>query len=354
MSAEVELLEKLLGPARLQGVGKAGFQVRELGDNVVLGYFSENGLPVKIPRDVWENTVQLLKKQVPALNTDAFFGYVETVRRKQGLYSRFKSGMSTPGKAQMMESIDPDPARRPILPMTEAQLTALPTKNVPRVYTTVTLSVTSDGRTVGKRRIYMTEFSLKNRRPDEILIEYDMGEAELEAVKAKKSFADIPSNDRVARNLRVHSGDPNRQLGGEALKEHFAKNLETATEALDVAVRPASQQGFGLGLRPEGKVVVTTTDTFLGPVQAKVALDPAEKGGRVSPVRHSESGRAVRSTAEFSVDPAGKVTLLTPSAQAVSASNIPEGIDVKELESLAAGFRLAMEKVLKALASKKP
>ncbi len=62
----------------------------------------------------------------------------------------------------------------------------------------------------------------------------------------------------------------------------------------------------------------------------------------------------MRSTAEFSVDPAGKVTLLTPSAQAVSASNIPEGIDVKELESLAAGFRLAMEKVLKALASKKP
>jgi hypothetical protein len=119
-----------------------------------------------------------------ALNTDAFFGYVETVRRKQGLHSRIKSGMSTPGKAERMESIDPDPARRPVLPMTEAQLTALPTENLPRAYTTVTLSVTPDGRTVGKRRIYMTEVSLKNRRPDEILIEYDMGEAELEAVKA--------------------------------------------------------------------------------------------------------------------------------------------------------------------------
>jgi hypothetical protein len=353
MSAEVELLKTLLGPSRLQSQGKAGFQVRELGENVVLGYFSESGLPVKIPRDVWESTVQLLKEKFKGLDTDAFFGYVETVRRKQGLYARFNKELTDPTSTRMMESLDPDLNRRPVLPMTRGQLKDLRTGNLPRCYTTVTLTVTPDGRTVGKRRIYMTEFPLTNKRPDEIIIEYDMGEAELKAVKAKKSFLEIPPDDRVAKNMKVHSGDPNRQLGGEALKDHFAKNLETATEAVEVAVRPNSSKRFGLGLRPEGKVVVTTTDTFLGPVQAKVWRGTEKVPGYVSPVRHSESGRSVRSIAEFSVDESGAVKPLSPSAGTVSASNIPEGLELKELEALAAGFSAGLEKILKAFVSKK-
>jgi hypothetical protein len=360
MSAEVELLKTLLGPARLHSSGKAGFKVRELGDNVVLGYFSEKDLPVNIPPAVWESTVQTLKEKFKGLDTDAFFGYVETVRRKQGLYARFNKELTNPGNTRMMESLDPNPKRRPVLPMTQAQLKELPTGKLPRCYTIVNLTVTPDGRTVGKRRIYMTEFALTNKRPDEIIIEYDMGEAELKAVKEKKSFFDIPPDDRVARNMKVHSGDPNRQLGGQALKDHFAKNLETAKQAVEVAVRPSSTDRFGLGLRPDGIVDVTTTDTFLGPVQAKVALDPAEKAldpkqraARATPVRHSESGRAMRSSTQFSVDSSAGVKLLSPSAKAVTVSNIPEGLDLKELESLAAVFSQELEKILKTFASKK-
>jgi hypothetical protein len=335
--AEVDLL-KLILAKHLYLTGKAGFEISIAGRNLVLTYLSEHGNPRNFPTHVGEQVVALLKKQFPALDTDVFFGYVETIRRRQGLHSRYTSFVQSPGSV-MFESLDPDNLRRGSLGLDMDDFTKKPTAELPRMYTFVRLEPEP-----AKRLIFLTEMKVGDLRPDEMIIQYDISPEERAMVESGKSFAEIAASPdpevHVARNMRIHNGDPNRLIPVKDLAEHVQKTLEGLLAVAAKVTAAVAKNGFGL--TPVGGMSASTTDTMLGPIEIKVPPDMSA----VSAIRRGETRdgelTVVRSAVEIEVQN-GKPAVVTPTDEMVKATGLADDVIDADFRPLVLTFASQLE-----------
>src|SRR6202795_4350300 len=133
-----QLVTQSLG-SMLYKPGQRGFTVDTTFDAVVLTYRSESGRAINVPTAKMQSLQNLLSQKFIGLDADPFYGYCETVRRKQGLGSRWKAIQEAQkaDKSSILnfEILDADPARRGPLPANPRQIGDKPAKELPRIYT---------------------------------------------------------------------------------------------------------------------------------------------------------------------------------------------------------------------------
>ena len=283
-----------------RGPGKAGFAVDVAGEYVILTYYSESGRRRNAPTAKMQALQKLLTKEFPKLDEDLFYGYCETVRRKQGLASRWKS-IQNAQKANKnsiigFEILDADPARRAPLPANPRDIGHKAARELPRIYTWI--RAVGSGSTIEHfRTLIFTEHQFNKIRPDEIIVTYKVQQPELDFIKtANGSFRNLPKAARVAVDIKIHVGDINQQITGAALQEHFEKTMRGLEAVLTYLVGPPG--AGGLDYKLVGQVVCTSTDSLLRPGAVRLDLGSMT----MSNLRQTEAGTALRMQVTFEVD----------------------------------------------------
>lgn len=328
LTEAVKKVEALLGD-HLHEQGKAGYTVSIAGNRVILTYRSAEGVSQNAPKSAFERVSDTLKKAFPKLDNDVFYGYVETVRRKQSWGSRWQALMKS-GRARMFESLDPNPDRQGPLPASRSALNTTPTRNLPRIYTFVDLGPPA------VRHIYLSEFKLGRQRPDEGIIRYLLSPEELALVTSDKPkpFFDILKQGVTATDLSVHLGDPNRELSAQELNEHFKKSLEGLRRAIFYLARPPPE---GLGLKLQGLISASTTDTILGPSEIALTSDlevlSIVRRVEQEALKQGRTSTSVRSFVQFFMTNGALATVIDE-AKVLVTTGLPEGLSKVDLRPI--------------------
>lgn len=269
----------LRDPARLRGripkeyrysAGKrSGFAVFQDRRGVILQYLDKDGLPRRVPKALREWFIADIVSDLSPRQIERMFGVTESLRQRMGLYAHLKpekraelDALTTDAQGSAPrriahESLDPE---RP-LPADRSTLHELPTDRLPRRYTLV--AMTPDPP---RRFVYQTEFSLKigqhTFRPDEVVLSYQMTQAEIDLVKNGVAFDDIKRTHPHAldgvKDFDLHVWDNNADLTGQRAADHVKKAARYLSAALQHTLED-------LGLRPQGMGRVRFTDIFQDP-----------------------------------------------------------------------------------------
>jgi len=168
---------------------------------------------------------KVLSKHFPGLDADLFYGHCETVRRKQGLASRWRA-IQEAQKADKsailnFEILDADPGRRGPLPANPREIGDKPAKELPRIYTWIRRRGSGEN-TEHWRTLIFTEHQFGDIRPDEVIVTYKVEQAELDYMKSSgASFKNLPVEARIAMDITIHVGDINQQIYGEDAQRTF-------------------------------------------------------------------------------------------------------------------------------------
>lgn len=343
-AAAKQLLDSIMGSMLyVQGV-RRGFDVSVTHEAVVLTYRSESARAINVPRSAMQSLQKLLHQHFPGIDADVFYGYCETVRRKQGLASRWKSiqeaQKANKSKIIGFEILDADPARRGALPANPRDIGLKPAKELPRMYTWI--QETAGGEYI--RHLICTEHQFGDIRPDEVIVRYKVQPAELNLIKSGTSFKSLPQSARVAIEVTIHVGDVNQQIYGAALKEHFEKTMRGLETVLGYLIGP--QNKGGLGFQLSGRITCSTTDSLLNPGAVKLNLT----SNVLSHFRSVEPGEgtSLRATVVMEVDAEGvrRVPLAAPGLPdvLVHGTNVNQTLLDKEIapEALALVQKIAM------------
>jgi hypothetical protein len=254
---------------------KPGLKVFPGPQGVYVAAFNKDGRQVRFNQAQQDWLNRTLPVLYPGTSpAGALFGR-ESERERQliGLRSRLQTVRQgeQDGRYGVIESLDPNPDRTvPTLDrlrdMDQRQRGTLP-----NVVTFVQFEPPPP-----RRYIAMSEFSMKvgskRVRPDEVFVSYVLDAGELEAVTGPepKKFAEL--KPIKAHNLSVHVADLNTELGEGRARKHFEKTSTCLVETL----RHLETEW---GIEPEGKVRLSSRDTYLQSAMVKLGEAAGDKSG---------------------------------------------------------------------------
>lgn len=311
-----------------------GLLAREGLEGFYLSYRNIAGAGKNPSREAQDWLLNILVPRVEGTSTSRVIGYVESLRRRQGLASRMRSFLGDQA-AIGFEVLDPDTGRHldmdPIM-FNPVAVEGAKAEQLPRAYT----YIRSEPKPA-TRFIFFTEFDFGGIRPDEVIVSYPVSDEEVELIREGKRFSDLDATMKKPQSLKIHVGDFNREIAGETLVEHFSKTMRGLVAALEHATTV-------LGIEPTGSVVGTTTDSFVGAVEARVGET------NVSFIRSTEHGTAVRAEVEFQKQPVDSGTDWLPTKpERVHGANVAEQLLKGPLAESAKLASIQLENVLKKL-----